>query len=75
MENGECKIVCTEIVENENAVAVSNDTLYIEEQGKYKWYQKVGIFTEATRIDVYLPERSYTVISIIRIAVILHSGM
>lgn len=59
-EDGVCTVICTEGAKTRHAVAIRDDTLYIEANDDRAWYEYVGIFSfGSTSVTLYLPETDY----------------
>lgn len=59
-ENGEMKIECYENVKVKHSVRVENDTLLIKARDERKWYERLEIGGNSTKITVYLPSGEYS---------------
>ena len=57
-------VVCYEDVNIQHTVSVEGDALAIQEVDNRKWYQHLHIFSQSTKITVYLPEGSYGTLTI-----------
>lgn len=64
-EDGVGKVVCHEPTNDKHQVSVQNGTLTIQLVPEKEWYDYISITTfEKTEITVYLPEDTYTTLSI-----------
>lgn len=59
-KNGKTSVVCYEAKNMNHSVAITGDTLYIEEQNNRKWYEHIGIGFGTSKITVYLPAKEYS---------------
>lgn len=59
-EDGTCRVDCKETDKLYHTVTVENGTLNIIKRDTRKWYHHIGIFWGKTEITVYLPQESYT---------------
>lgn len=60
----ECRIDCVELEKVKHSAAVQNGTLVIKVIDTRKWYDHIGIFLGSPKMTVYLPEETYTSLSI-----------
>ena len=67
LSNGEsAKIVCHESEKILHSVSVENGTLTLNRIDKRNWFDRIGfnIFEDGLKLDVYLPEKSFTALEI-----------
>lgn len=58
-EDGKFKVVCKELTNNKHEVEIEDGTLKISNDDERKWYEKISLFTQSTKMTIYLPEREY----------------
>ena len=58
-DDGECRIVCYEEINDKHDVCVSGDTLTINRAEKKHWYENIGINFKNPEITIYLPDSEY----------------
>ena len=63
-DDEECRINCVELEKVKHSAAVRNGTLVINVIDTRKWYDHIGIFLGSPKMTVYLPEETYTSLSI-----------
>ena len=62
--NSYTSVVCNEQENAKHSVAVKDNTLLIELSDTRKWYEYIGIFTETSKITVYLPQAKYGILTV-----------
>ena len=60
------KIVCHESKDISHSVSIENGTLTLNRIDKRNWFDRIGfnIFEDGLKLDVYLPEKSFTALEI-----------
>ena len=59
-----CRIHCVEMEKVKHSAVVQDGTLVIKVIDTRKWYDHIGIFLGSPKMTVYLPEETYTSLSI-----------
>lgn len=62
--NSDTSIVCNEQKSAKHSVTIKDNTLSIELTDTRKWYEYIGIFTETSKITVYLPQAEYGILAV-----------
>lgn len=63
-DSGKCTVECREQEHATHSVTVEDDALVIRINDRRTWNDYIGIFLDAPRITVYLPEAQYRALSI-----------
>ena len=59
-DNEGCRVVCKEEENAKHSVSVVDGTLTVNIVDTRKWYEHISIYSEASKITVYLPESEYS---------------
>ena len=59
-DDGMCKVVCYEDAKKSYSVEVQDGTLAVRVVNNKKWYDRIGIHIDQSKITVYLPKAEYS---------------
>ena len=62
--DGECRVVCHAPSGVRHTAKVEEDTLTLREEDTRRWFEKIGVWAENSRIEIYLPQTTYQRLSI-----------
>ena len=63
-EDGKCRVICTETRKQTHEVEVQDNTLTVRTVDKRTWFNRLGLNLGTPTVEVYLPEKAYTVLAI-----------
>lgn len=58
-EDGSCRVVCHEEMQEKHTVLVENGTLRIRVSNEKRWFDYIGISFDSPTLTIYLPETDY----------------